>query len=308
MLSLASWKQTKRVAPYGLFGLSMLMLQIGEFALAGSFLLLALLSCWLRALSWNVASGASRAALRCLVCLTALGPAIYFALVIYKVKGERPWSNLTAPKISPLPTPVKPPSAAEIAGEVAKRILVPAPVLPKEPPASPGMTLIFKDSPLLGAYGRKPWTPPTGFVIRYQEAPLNHQTIFLMTPTDRTRRSLRMFVDPNYPTTFVVTGISIRNEGSTPLQPDVAYLSFSARVDKWQSNSGLWEPSPDRNINGWSTYRTTFYRGLIEPGHPLDLVEFLGTPVPSGPTRVKVSVVYGLEETTAEFTLKPPST
>jgi hypothetical protein len=171
-----------------------------------------------------------------------------------------------------------------------------------------GVAMLAALTYFLGAYGRKPWTPPTGFVIRYQEAPLNHQTISLMTPTDRTRRSLRMSVDPNYPTMFVVTGISIRNEGSRPLQPDVAYLSFSARVDKWQSNSGVWEPSPDRNINGWSTYRMTFYRGLIEPGHPLDLLEFSGTPVPSGPTRVKVSVVYGLEETTAEFTLKPPST
>jgi len=116
-----------------------------------------------------------------------------------------------------------------------------------------------------------------------------------------------MFVDTNYQTMFTVTGISARNDSGVPLQPDVVYLSFDGPVQKWQTNSGPWELSPDRNIEGWATFRSSFPRGSIEPEHPLEIADFRGIPVPSAPLTVKVVLVYGLKEAKADFTLMPPS-
>ncbi len=149
------------------------------------------------------------------------------------------------------------------------------------------------------------WRHGSRFAIIYLDSGLNGKEITLTKSIDPTKRQLRMFIEPNFPSAFSVVGISARNEGSVSLEPDVTYLSFSGHVAKLQPNAGCWEPSPDRNIQGWTTFQCAFGRVSVSPGHLLSVPDFVGTPVPSAATKVRVAIVYGLNEARAEFMLRP---
>jgi hypothetical protein len=146
-------------------------------------------------------------------------------------------------------------------------------------------------------------SPP--LAIYYDGKALNGQNIKLTTPTDRSRRQLKMFIDPQL-AAFDVVGIYAKNRGNESLEADSIYLSFFAPISKWQANSPYWQASPDRNVDGWSTFRFSFGVNSIKSGHPLEIPDFLGIPVPTQPLKVRVTVIYGEEEATAEFTIRRP--
>lgn len=149
------------------------------------------------------------------------------------------------------------------------------------------------------------WRQGSQFTITYLGSELDGQEVTLTKSIDPTKRQLRMFIEPNLSSTFSIVGISARNEGSVPLEPDMTYLSFSGHVAKLEPYGGSWAPSPDRNLEGWTTFQSSFGRLSISPGHPLNVPDFIGTPIPNTTTKVRVAIVYGLKEARAEFTLKP---
>ncbi len=147
-----------------------------------------------------------------------------------------------------------------------------------------------------------------GFVILYGNSPLDSQTVILSKPQNPTRPVTQMYVWPiEKPTMFGVHAVVMRNAGDVALQPDAAYLSFDSEVQKWQLNSGLWEMSPDRNTPGWTTYRSGFSLAKLEADHAWPIADFVGTPIPNRPMRVRLTLVWGSKETTAAFTIMPPS-
>jgi len=150
-------------------------------------------------------------------------------------------------------------------------------------------------------------TPPLtgGFVFRYDNTELDRQTITLTRVIDRTRPVVGMFADPGLGH-FALHGIVARNDSNRPLQPDALYVSFHAAVKQWQDSAGMWQLSPDHTENDWTTYRTMLgFR--IDPEHPLWIQDFFAQPIPTQPMRVKLTLVYGLKEATALFTVMPPS-
>jgi serine/threonine-protein kinase len=152
--------------------------------------------------------------------------------------------------------------------------------------------------------------PPKGFVILYGDSPLDKQNMTLFTATDRSRRQVGAFIDTNYPTMFQLTGILARNDndGAVPLRAEAAYLSFDAPIQLWQANASRWQPSPDRNVEGWSTFKSEFNTNSIDPGYSIPFFDFLGTPIPATKMRVQLMLKYGRQERKAEFTITPPST
>jgi hypothetical protein len=144
-------------------------------------------------------------------------------------------------------------------------------------------------------------SPP--LVIYYGDKPLKDgQKLKLTSLIDKSRRPLQMFVQPEL-SLFGVVGISARNGGGEALEADSAYLSFSAPFAA--ASSGPWQLSPDRNVEGWTTFRTDFGVNSIQSGHPLPIPEFLGTPIPTKEIKVRFTVEYGTEEAKSEFTLAP---
>lgn len=143
------------------------------------------------------------------------------------------------------------------------------------------------------------------FSINYLSSDLNGKEVTIAKSIDPSRRQLEIFVDPNYPSNFSIVGISARNEGNVPLVPDMAYLSMAGHIDRFQPNASIWSPSPDRNIEGWTTFQTTFGVMSISPKHPLNIPDFTGTPIPKTATTIRLTLVYGSSETSATFTLKP---
>ncbi len=141
-------------------------------------------------------------------------------------------------------------------------------------------------------------------VIYYGAIALNGQDITLVRPIASSRRQLLMFIDPDLPL-FGLVGISARNKGGESLEADSAYVRFSAPMTMWQANSGSWELSPDRSVEGWTTFQYPYGRNSIGSGRPLDIPYFLGTPVPMKAMKARVIVVYGLKEARAEFTIRP---
>lgn len=149
------------------------------------------------------------------------------------------------------------------------------------------------------------WQREPKFSISYVNSELDGKEIVLAKSIDPTKRQLEMFIDPNYPSTFTIVGISARNDSTVPLQPDMIYLSFSSPVSIMSLFGGGWLPSPDRNIAGWTTFQTFFPTITINPQHPLNIPNFVGTPLPKTAVEIRLTLVYGSVETSAEFTLKP---
>ena len=146
-----------------------------------------------------------------------------------------------------------------------------------------------------------------GFVLLYQGRPLNGQTVpLIVRSASMTGRECRMFIDLNNPTLFVVPCIVGRNDGDVTLQPDAAYLSFNAPIQKFQLNAPGWQPLSSQS-SGWTTFGLSFYRGGIDPEHAVALEDFIGTPVPRTPIRAKITLMWGRQETSAEFAILPPA-
>jgi hypothetical protein len=146
-------------------------------------------------------------------------------------------------------------------------------------------------------------SPP--LVIYYGEKPLKDgQKLKLTSLTDKSRRPLQMFVQPEL-NLFGVVGISARNAGGKALEADSVHLSFSAPVAVAVATSGPWQLSPDRNVEGWTTFRADFGVNSIQSGHPLPIPELFGTPIPTKEIEVRLTIEYGTEEAKSEFTLAP---
>jgi hypothetical protein len=149
----------------------------------------------------------------------------------------------------------------------------------------------------------------TGFVILYGDSRLDGQIMPLVNAAaDPRRLQVQTHINSNDPTMFTVTGISARNDDDVPIQPDAAYLSFNAPIQIGRANSSLWQLSPDRDVEGWSTFKAGFFRGSIEPEHSIPFFDFVGTPIPTTNVLVRLTLIYGLKKRTAEFTITPPST
>jgi hypothetical protein len=144
-----------------------------------------------------------------------------------------------------------------------------------------------------------------GFIVRYQGEPLDRQVVTLIRPNAPiTQRECRMFIDPHFPTSFTVPCIVARNDGELPLQPDAAYLSFNADVQKRQANTPGWQPSGSQN--GWTNFVMGFSPGKIDPEHAAALEDFDGTPIPTRPIRARITMIWGLKRAEADFTILPP--
>jgi len=152
------------------------------------------------------------------------------------------------------------------------------------------------------------WRYDSRFVILYSNSrPLNHQSITLNKGLDPTRPTTTMIVELNIPSSFSTWGISAKNEGTVPLEPDIIYLSFSSvGISKWRRNAGCWEPSPDHNSEGWATFRCVLGKTAVSAGHSLAFEVFTGTPVPTVPVKARAEVIYGEKEAVAGFMLMPP--
>lgn len=145
---------------------------------------------------------------------------------------------------------------------------------------------------------------PSGFRLYYRNAPLDGQRIPLARSIDATRIQSQFYVNPNNPSVFTMTGISVKNVGNVAEEPQIVYFSFPMRITPVPSNDG-WYPSSDQNPEGWTTFQGWFGLMSVRPGYSVSVQSFSGTPLPHEPTEAKVTVLYGSKEATAEFTILP---
>jgi hypothetical protein len=117
-----------------------------------------------------------------------------------------------------------------------------------------------------------------------------------------------MFVE-SFPSSsgFSVSGITAINIGTSELQADNAYLSFSSPIKQW-GNSSLWRPSsdPDPAIGKWETFEYQCFLNSIRPGHSLWIPEFIGEPMFKEPVKVRLYIEYGSARMKVAFVIKPP--
>lgn len=146
------------------------------------------------------------------------------------------------------------------------------------------------------------WQHGNRFTIVFSDKPLNKGKVTLARVFDPIKQS-QIYIDPNFPNLFGIRGVMARNDGPKPLQIDAAYLSFSTSVKKWQENSGVWYLSS--GPEGWTTFSEGFGVNSVQPGHPYPIGDFLGTPIPTTDIKVRLTLVYGSENTSADFTIAP---
>jgi len=148
------------------------------------------------------------------------------------------------------------------------------------------------------------WQKENKFLLTYLGSELNGQEIELNKGVNLKDAQTQMYIDPTTPLLFGIGGISAINKGTIPLEPDTLYLSFSGYIPT-KEPYGDWELAPDRKIKGWTTFMFQFSKPPIGPQHPLAIPPFHARPVPPTSTKVRLVLVHGSSESSAEFTLKP---
>src|SRR5713101_166562 len=101
-------------------------------------------------------------------------------------------------------------------------------------------------------------TPPSqpGLAIRYLNSGLNGRVVVLTRSVDpHSQVQPRMFIDPNYPSDFALSGISMHNVGNTAIAINSAYIDFADEITEPQSRaSQYWQ----RAVTSESNYKTEF--------------------------------------------------
>ncbi len=108
---------------------------------------------------------------------------------------------------------------------------------------------------------------------------------------------------------FDVSGITAKNIGTSELQADKAYLSFSSPIKQW-GNSSVWRPSsdpdPDSAAGKWVTFEYQCLLNSIRPDHSLWIPEFIGEPMFKEPVKIRLYIEYGSAHVNVAFVIKPP--
>jgi hypothetical protein len=119
--------------------------------------------------------------------------------------------------------------------------------------------------------------------IYYHGTKLDGQIIILSKEEDLNH----MFVDPNNPTNFVISGVFVGNKLDLGAEVQTSFLDFPNAVSL--VNSPGWRPATAGNHfeDNWNGEK-------ISPQQPpVDLFQFSATPIPTEATQVRLSIFYG---------------
>lgn len=115
--------------------------------------------------------------------------------------------------------------------------------------------------------------------LYYQNRKLDGQTIVLKARCDLgTPIQSEACVDGNYPSNFLLCGMSVGNVGNATGEIQTAYLDISRRTNIAGQNTG-WS----RTDNGGKEFEENLNRTLVSPSQPPVMLQgFYGTPLPPG--------------------------
>ena len=156
----------------------------------------------------------------------------------------------------------------------------------------------------LAGLGRAIWPhplPQSQLELYYLNGKLDGQTVTLANGgVSASATQPRMFIDyPNFPSTFVLSGISIVNEGAVSVEVQWVYLTFPTKITFPMGATGPWRS----NFEG-TEFSYFLNRTPVSPGQPpIEVPYFYGTPAPPEETKVTVRIFYG-NTSQATFTIR----